>query len=309
MGNHQEWSPSQGPRPYDRRYWSRYNLSAMPRDPDLWPNFSGTQFNCFLHHSLYMRNHYMLGYSEAGHGTQATLILNDWLGDTGSWDAARPYLDHAAFRWIWSDLRGYGKSLDLPGSYSAAEAAKDVIALADQLQVGQFSLITHSMSAMVALAIHLQQPDRISRTILVTPPPATGMQLPESARKGLIDLALGSDADRFAALRANWGDRLSEQWTAFKMERWRATAKPVAVAGYVDMFACTCPAPAPIHSPVLIVAGECDAPPMRSAALDQAYRSYCSDLRIHSFANCGHYPMQEMPVLLTTVVQRFLAGN
>ena len=248
----------------------------------------------------------MIGFKELGAGKHTVLVLNDWLGDTSNWDAARPYLDTENFRWIFADLRGYGASMQLQGDFTAEEAAADVIAMADHLDLERFSIVGHSMSSLVVLAVLGKQQARIGKAVLLTPPPPTGMDLPDPVKGFLLGMANGDDTVRYNAMLQAGGGRLSPQWIAFKVERWRATSTTAAVAGYVTMFGGVQPAPALVTVPLLIVAGECDAEPMRSAPLRAAYGPYAAQLEVAALAECGHYPMQEAPPLLTTVVQRFL---
>jgi pimeloyl-ACP methyl ester carboxylesterase len=38
--------------------------------------------------------------------------------DTSTWDGARAYLDRNALRWVFADLRGYGRSKDRRGNFA-----------------------------------------------------------------------------------------------------------------------------------------------------------------------------------------------
>jgi pimeloyl-ACP methyl ester carboxylesterase len=64
-----------------------------------------------------------------------------------------------------------------------------------------------------------------------------------------------------------------------------------------------------ISVPVLAIAGEHDFEPMRSAAVERALSPLCDRLTVVSLADSGHYPMQEMPPLLVSHVERFLGGS
>ncbi len=66
---------------------------------------------------------------------------------------------------------------------------------------------------------------------------------------------------------------------------------------------------AKIAVPVLAVTGEKDAEPMRSAAVTNGLSPLCEHLVVTPLADCGHYPMQEAPPLLVTIVERFLLGD
>jgi pimeloyl-ACP methyl ester carboxylesterase len=108
-----------------------------------------------------------------------------------------------------------------------------------------------------------------------------------------------------------WGDRLSDRWIRFKVERWRACADPEAAARYVMMFAREgVPDPtARVAVPVLAVTGEHDAEIMRCEAVTRLLAPLCERLVVTPLADCGHYPMQEAPPLLVTLLERFLAGE
>lgn len=251
----------------------------------------------------------MIGYNELGSGEHAVIVLNDWLCDTSTWDDARVYLDTSHYRWIFADLRGYGRSRHQDGEFTAQEAAGDVLALADALGLPTFSLIGHSMSTMVVLQVLREQQQRLRAVVIVTPPAPSGMQLDAPILDYLRGMALADDAGRRDGMLRNAGTRLSPQWLAFKIARWRATSDPKAVAGYVAMYA-GAHGPAPrIDVPTLIITGECDAEPMRSSAVAAAFGPLCTQLQLAPIADSGHYPMQETPPLFTAHVLRFLGAH
>ena len=251
-----------------------------------------------------------LGHELFGSGPTRVVILNDWLCDTSTWDGARPYLDVARFTFAFTDLRGYGRSRGRAGSFTVAEGARDVLALVDALAWPRFAVVGHSMSTLVALHLAQHHADRISHAVVLTPPPPTGFGADDAALAPSQGLALADDATRLAALSQRFAARLSPGWTSFKVARWRAGADPAAAAAYVAMFARDgLPNPtARITVPELAITGEQDAPPMRSGAVTPALGPLCDRLAVSPLADCGHYPMQEMPPLTVALVERFLAG-
>lgn len=249
-----------------------------------------------------------LGFDIWGAGPRAVVLLNDWLCDTSTWDPARCYLDTDLFRWIFTDLRGYGRSRSRSGSYTLQEAANDVLTLADALKLEGFAIVGHSMSTLVALHLGQMHPERVTQVVLLTPPPPTGLAMDSTTLEALAGVALGDDARRMRAIRAMGGGRLSEGWVRFKAERWRVTSDPQAVLGYLPMFGRDgVPHPSKaVDGPLLAVTGEEDAEVMRAQAVTGLLSPLCSRLSVVPFAACGHYPMQEMPPLLVQTLERFL---
>lgn len=255
--------------------------------------------------------HDMIGFDTVGAGKSGVVILNDWLCDTSTWDGARAYLDEDQFTWVFADLRGYGRSRDRRGTFTVEEAAADALEVADALGWARFSIVGHSMSSLVALHLGQHRSDRIERAVVLTPPPPAGFGVDDATLGAMQAVARGDDAKRTNALRVMLGDRLSERWLRFKVQRWRASADPDAVAGYVPMFArAGLPNPtATIAVPVLAVTGEQDGEPMRRAAVTAYLSPLCERLVVTSIADSGHYPMQETPPLLVSILHRFLASE
>ncbi|MEZ4409302.1 MAG: alpha/beta hydrolase [Polyangiales bacterium] len=251
----------------------------------------------------------VLGHERVGDGARRVIVLNDWICDTSTWDDARPYLDRAAFTWVFADLRGYGRSRGYGGRCDVAECVGDVLALADHLGWERFSIVGHSMSTYAAMRLGQTHADRVERAVLVTPGPPRGFgadaqwlaQAEETAR---------DDAKRAEMIRQRFTGRLSAGWAARKAERWVERSDAEAAAGYIAMYARDgLPEPgAPIAAPVLAITGDEDAPVMRRDAVLSALTPLCARLEVVGLANVGHYPMQEMPPYTVALVERFLSG-
>jgi len=253
----------------------------------------------------------MIGFDEYGSGGLRVIVLNDWLSDTSTWNAARSYLSQEDFSWVFADLRGYGRSRGQSGHFTVAEAAGDVLALADTIGWSRFAVVGHSMSALVALHLAQHHPDRIESTVLVTPSPPRGFGLDDATMATLRAAALGNDAARLGVLREMQGARLTDQWIHLKLERWRAASDPQAVAGYLPIWAREgLPNPeAKIASPLLAITGEDDREDMRADVTKAALRPMADNLTVVPLVGCGHAPMQEMPPMFATLVERFLSRS
>jgi pimeloyl-ACP methyl ester carboxylesterase len=250
-----------------------------------------------------------IGHELFGSGPVHVVIMNDWLCDTSTWDLARPFLDTERFTFAFTDLRGYGRSRGRTGRFALEEAAGDVLALADALGWTRLSVIGHSMSALIALHVAQHHAHRVARTVVLTPPPPRGFGADEATLSALRELALADSVTTMTYFAERFGTRLSRSWATYKALRWRASADPVAAAGYVPMFArdgLRDPT-ARITMPVLAITGEQDMPVMRRDVVSRALDPLCDQLVVIPLADAGHYPMQEMPPLTVALVERFLA--
>lgn len=111
------------------------------------------------------------------------VLLHAGVADLRMWDAQAVALA-TSHRVVRCDLRGFGQSPLPPGtSYSDAE---DVLALLDELGVGEFALVGASHGGGVALQVASAVPDRVTRLVL---------------------LAAASDvAEKTNAIRAVWAE-------------------------------------------------------------------------------------------------------
>jgi 3-oxoadipate enol-lactonase len=252
-----------------------------------------------------------LGFQSYGNGPTRVLVLHDWFSDHTSWDAALAYLTPERFTYVFADLRGYGASRAIGGSYTLDEASNDAILVADKLGWERFSLIGHSMSGLVVQRIAQMVPERIERIVAITPVAAGGMGLDAGTVGFLQSMALGDDEARLAAVGTMWGTRLSESWARFKLKRWRETASPEAAAKYVEMWGCSdiSAGARRVATPMLVIAAAQDAPPFQAAALEASMLPLYPNAQVVSMGESGHYPMQEQPPMLASIVERFLISQ
>ena len=88
-----------------------------------------------------------------------------------TWRAVAPALA-GEFRVIAPDQRGFGASDKPEGveKYRPDRAVEDLIALADALALGRFTLVGHDWGGAVAWLAALRHPDRIARLVIVNAP-------------------------------------------------------------------------------------------------------------------------------------------
>lgn len=247
----------------------------------------------------------MLGYETLGSGSHKIVILHDWLGCHDNYDPMLDYLDTETFQYVFIDLRGYGLSKHITGSYTAQQAAEDIIKVVDHLGWTKFHLVGHSMTGQVGLKIISLIEDRIQSYVAITPVPATSAHMPPEVIAGIKE-ALNTREGRVQMLSSMWGDRLSEQWLTFKVDRWLSQSTTEAAQGFLDMFASE-DFSNELSNPqtqMLVVACEHDMEGFQPSDVLQGYGHY-ENASFATIDDSSHYPMQETPVLLASLLDGF----
>jgi len=98
-------------------------------------------------------------------GAPTVLAVHGITASHRSWVAIAAGLPGA--RIIAPDLRGRGRSRDLPGPYGIAGHADDLAAVLDRLDVPAATVIGHSMGGFVAVATVHRHPERVAGVVLV----------------------------------------------------------------------------------------------------------------------------------------------
>ncbi len=249
-----------------------------------------------------------IGHTVIGEGDEKVIVQHGWFGDYQVWEPVFSSLDKKKYSFVFIDYRGYGKSKDLYGDYSMSEIAQDTIVLADVLGFGRFHLIGHSMGgmAMQRTILNLEDTNRVKSAIGVDPVPACGGQLDEQSWD-LFEGAIKNDENRYKILDFTTGSRNSSVWLNYMVERSHATTSEVAFAGYLNAWAKEDFAEEVkgLQTPVLVCIGEHDHA-FSKELMDATYLKWLPKAELSIIANAGHYPMQEAPVNLATVMQQFL---
>lgn len=258
----------------------------------------------------------VLGHGVYGQGREKVLVLHDWMGDSANYLPLIPYLDLGSRTYAFADVRGYGKSSQLDGDYTADEVSADAFALADSLEWTRFHVVGHSMTGMavqrMALADTAAGSNRIRSVIAITPVAANGYPADEATRRFLWELihdrALSEQG--FSLLT---GQRLGQGWARAKTDRHLLTSSPAALKSYYRMWLETDFSrevrAARITTPVLVIGGRHDLPGFREDHLRRTFGAWFPNAEFAFIAEAGHYPMQETPVLLASLVEQFLEAN
>ncbi|MET8249325.1 alpha/beta hydrolase [Streptomyces sp. NPDC005202] len=248
----------------------------------------------------------VLPYELHGNGPHHVIALHGWFGDRTSFAALRPHLDRTAFTYAFLDCRGYGEAKDAEGAYTVEEIAEDVLAVADDLRWPEFSLLGHSMGGMAAQAVLLIAPERVLSIVGVSPVPASGVPFDEQGWQ-LFAGAAEEPGNRRAIIDFTTGNRLTGTWLDVMVRRSVDRSSVPAFRAYLDSWARS-----DFHEriqgneiPVLVVAGEQD-PALSPDVMQATWLKWYPHAELQVFADAGHYAVDEVPVALASVVERFL---
>ena len=111
------------------------------------------------------------------------LAIHGITSSSRSWLAVADALgDHAAL--AAADLRGRGRSNELPEPFGIDAHVRDMVAVLDALGLERAVVVGHSLGAYIASALAMAHPDRVSRLVLVD----GGLTIPAS---------VGADPEQF----------------------------------------------------------------------------------------------------------------
>jgi len=268
------------------------------------------------HHEATAGGAEILGHSIYGQGPEKVLVFHDWMGDSANYDPVAPYLDPTTFTYVFADVRGYGQSRNLKGEYTVEEVAGDAFRLADDLGWKRFHVVGHSMNGMVVQRMAIDDwvsgVKRLKSIVAITPVTADGYPADEGTKKFLWD-AIGDRAVTEQAFSGLTGGRLLSAWSRVKTDRYRAMSTEVAVKGYYKMwldtdFSADARA-AKVGTPIRVIGGRQDLPGFSEEKYRATFEAWYPNVDLQFITDAGHYPMQETPVYLATLVEGFLAAN
>ena len=139
---------------------------------------------------------------DGGAGGVPVVFVHSFAGNSGHWASALAHL-RVSRRALALDLRGHGQSAapaPAPGAYAVDSLASDIGAVADQLGLGRFVLVGHSMGGAASVAYAGAHPERVAGLVLVGTP---GRSVPALAQQVMVRM----EADYDSTSRGYW-DRL-----------------------------------------------------------------------------------------------------
>lgn len=249
----------------------------------------------------------MIAYRADGEG-EPLVLVHGVGGDGGMWDGVVAALP-PRFRTIQVDLRGHGRSGPITAPCSVQELARDVTDLMDALGVRSASIAGFSLGGLVAQAIALESPDRVSKLALVAT--VAGRTPEEQARsaarievvreKGLAAIAAGNREFWFSdAFRRDHPEAVEARVRQFM------ACDPVS---YLHAFAVFAKGDfaarlAEIRQPTLVLAGEFD--PAATARMARLMHERIAGSRLEILAGMRHALLIECPRRVAALMAAFL---
>ena len=256
-----------------------------------------------------------IAYHRAGSGGEKPplLLLHGYTDSARVWARMAHDLEDQ-YDVIFPDARGHGQTAGPVSNMNIDLLARDAAALLRALGLGQSFLYGHSMGAMTALAVAVNEPDRVRAAVLEDPPfrlpdpyvtsPEEAQELQQMARD---DLAFQQRTleERLAQGRAehpHWAEEEIQPWaqskgefnpeiiahrTAFRSYPWRKALPRVT-------------------RPLLLITGSTENGAIVLPALARQAASLCSTCQVVQIEGAGHSIHRDRYAETLRVVRDFL---
>jgi pimeloyl-ACP methyl ester carboxylesterase len=263
-----------------------------------------------------LRSHVAL----AGEGPPVVL-LHGWPQHWYLWRDVIPVVAPHA-RVIAPDFRGFGWSEVPDDGYEKTQLARDVIALLDELGVGEFTVTGHDWGGYVGFLLAMEHPDRVkgllAANVLPPWPPSDRKRMLDAwrflyqpvlgtpgvgrragvtfARRGLREAGLPPETvDSFVSrIRGERGVATERLYRSFFFRELPGLVRGrYSSAGY--------------RTPTTLVFGQRDVVLTTAAAEDVARQSDCIELEL--VADATHFVVDEKPELVANSLLRLLSSQ
>lgn len=239
-----------------------------------------------------------------------------WLhGLGGTWRDFEPQLDHLAgrYRCIVPELRGHGRTPIVPGPFSTATLADDVMAVLAALAVDRAVVVGLSMGGLVAQVLAVEHPELVEGLVLVD----TGPKVPAPVAPLLRAAAARVRSKGMAAAMAMLGQMgqpvTGEDAMAAARATGTASAQRDLASNDPDVLASGLVALADhdvrrrlrrLEVPTLVVAGQ-DDPVVPRMLVDQLVAAI-PGASLVVVPDAGHLPNRDQPAVFEDAVTAFI---
>lgn len=246
-----------------------------------------------------------LYYESVGEG-DALVLSHGAGGNHAVWFQQVPFFARTRRVVTW-DHRGFGRSTAVSGPTHPAQAAEDLGALLDHLDVGRADLVGQSMGGWTVLRLALATPSRVRRLVLAnTPGGIDTPQLREAWRTALADAGFQRPVlGQHPALAPGFGSEQPELAYLYQMLGGFGEPDLAKIAPGLVTASVARPQLTQLSCPVLFVTGDQDAlfPP----DLIRASAALVPGARVLEIEGTGHSPYFEHPAAWNSAIADFLA--
>jgi pimeloyl-ACP methyl ester carboxylesterase len=102
--------------------------------------------------------------------------------------------------------------------------------------------------------------------------------------------------------------KLPMRFADHKVKQWKATSTAEARVAYLRMFTSTNFADQVkgLKTPVLVIVGSFDSEGYNESSMRKTFLTWYPNAELVTLANAGHYPMQEVPLYLLSLIEDFM---
>ena len=109
-----------------------------------------------------------IAYIDYGSGAKTIVLVHGLASNAGFWRYNIPELAKE-YRVIAVDLPGYGKSDKKAYPYNMTFYAEQIKRLTDELKIGKFTFVGHSMGGQIGITFALKYPEKLDKLVLTDP--------------------------------------------------------------------------------------------------------------------------------------------
>ncbi len=264
-----------------------------------------------------------ISYIDVGKGEKTLVLVHGLASNAGFWRYVIPELSKH-YRVIAVDLPGYGKSQKDAYPYSMTFYANQIKRLAEELKLGKFILVGHSMGGQIGITLALKNPELLDKLILAAPAGFEEFQQGQGDWLRSVMTKNGVKKTTEEGIRRNLAMNFytwSDEWEWMVEERVRMIkAKDFDEFAYAVVRSVNAMLDEPtfdkiknITLPTLVVHGKYDGlipnPYLNPGFTADVFNSGAKQMqncKVVEIDNCGHMLQIEKPIEFTNAVLNFL---